>query len=265
MASLLKEERQELILNLLRNNRQVTVSELSERFDVSEVTIRRDLRELAEQGHLQRAHGGAVAPPEGPPDPPVVQRMNVERPYKEAIARATLALIEEGETIFIGAGSTTAHLARQLTSYQDLTVVTNALNIANELVAAEGVTIVVTGGILHKPELSLIGHIADQALREVLVDKVIIAIPAISLEAGLTNDYLPEVMTDRSILKMADELILVADYTKFGRVEAAFLAPIEQVTTLVTDERIDAQTLEQLQRRGLNVIVAEVEKKQTVL
>ena len=217
MAPLLKQERQKLILDMLRDNRQVTVAELSQHFDVSEVTIRRDLRELAEEGELRRAHGGAIATPAGPPEPPVILRMNKEKPYKEAIARAAAQLITDDETVFIGAGSTTAYVARQLIRRKNLTVVTNALNIANEFSATEDVTVVVTGGILHKPELSLIGHIANQALREVLVDKVIIAIPAISLQTGLTNDYLPEVMTDRAILEMSNELIVVADATNSVR------------------------------------------------
>lgn len=257
MAPLLKQERQKLILDMLRDNRQVTVAELSQHFDVSEVTIRRDLRELAEEGELRRAHGGAIATPAGPPEPPVILRMNKEKPYKEAIARAAAQLITDDETVFIGAGSTTAYVARQLIRRKNLTVVTNALNIANEFSATEDVTVVVTGGILHKPELSLIGHIANQALREVLVDKVIIAIPAISLQTGLTNDYLPEVMTDRAIFEMSNELIVVADTTKFGKIESALVAPIERITTLVTDERLDEQLLAGLRSRGVQVIVAE--------
>lgn len=262
MAPLLKEERQELILNMLRDSRQVTVAELSERFDVSDVTIRRDLRELAEHGYVKRAHGGAIATPGGPTTPPVIRRMNHERQYKEAIAQATTQLIQDGDAIFLGAGSTTAHVARRLVHHKDLTVVTNALNIANEFSATVEVTVVVTGGILYKPELSLIGHIANQALREVLVDKVIIAIPAISLEAGLTNDYMPEVMTDRAILEMSDELIVVADATKFGKVESALVAPLERITTLITDDRVETTLLERIRDRGLHVIVAEPEKVQ---
>jgi len=260
VAPLLKEERQELILNMLRDSRQVTVGELSDRFDVSEVTIRRDLSELAEHGYVKRAHGGAIATPIGPTTSPVIRRMNCQRQYKEAIGRAAAKLVQDGDTIFLGAGSTTAHVARQLVHHKDLTVVTNALNIANEFSSTEKVTVVVTGGILHKPELSLIGHIANQALGEVLVDKVIIAIPAISLETGLTNDYLPEVMTDRAILEMSKELIVVADATKFGKVESALVAPLQRITTLVTDDRIEERLLENLKDLVNQVIVVETEK-----
>jgi DeoR/GlpR family transcriptional regulator of sugar metabolism len=115
---------------------------------------------------------------------------------KECIGRATAALVSDGDSVFIGSGSTTAHVARNLVDRRNLTVVTNALNVATELAAAEGVTVVVTGGIMRASELSLVGHIAEQSLREVRVDKVIMGMRAISLEAGLTNDYLPEVIAN---------------------------------------------------------------------
>ena len=105
-------------------------------------------------------------------------------------------------------------------------------------------------------ELSLVGHITEQSLREVRVDKVMIGIPAISLEAGLTNDFLPEVMTDRTIIEMAPELIVVADHTKFGKVASAYVAPVERVTTLVTDVGADPAFLSRLREMGVRVIVA---------
>jgi DeoR/GlpR family transcriptional regulator of sugar metabolism len=256
----LKVERQQLILETLRDNRQVTVAELSHRFDVSEVTIRRDLRDLAAQGALQRAHGGAIIATPASSEPPVVQRMAQVQNPKECIGRAAAALVADGESVFIGSGSTTVYVARHLGDRTNLTVVTNALTIATELASAKEVTVVVTGGMMRASELSLVGHIAEQSLREVRVDRVIIGIPAISLEAGMTNDYLPEVMTDRTIIEMAPELVVVADHTKFGKVASAYLAPIERITTLVTDSETDPATLGHLGRMGIRVIVADVDR-----
>jgi DeoR/GlpR family transcriptional regulator of sugar metabolism len=253
----LKEERQQQILETLRDHRQVTVTDLSRRFDVSEVTIRRDLRELAGQGALRRAHGGAVAAEPAPPEAPVVKRMIQAEHCKTCIGRAAAALIPDGDSVFIGSGSTTAHVARLLVGRRGLTVVTNALTVATELAAAEEVTVVVTGGMLRASELSLVGHITEQALREVRVDKVIMGMRAISLEEGMTNDYLPEVMTDRTIIEMAPELIVVADHTKFGKVASAYLAPVERMTTLVTDPEADAEFIARLEEVGIRVIVAE--------
>jgi len=250
----LKEERQQRILATVQEDRRVTVSELSQRFGVSEVTIRRDLSELASQGALRRAHGGAVATL--PPEPPVIQRMTQAHVCKECIGRAAAALIGDGESVFIGSGSTAIYVARHLAARKNLTVVTDAVTIATELASAEGVTVVVTGGMMRDSELSLIGHIAEQSLREVRVDKVIVGMRAVSLEAGMTNDYLPEVMTDRAILQMAPELILIVDHTKFGKAASAFVGPVERITTLVTDSKANPETLARFEERGIRVIVA---------
>jgi DeoR/GlpR family transcriptional regulator of sugar metabolism len=257
MAVQLKEERQQQILEIARDNHQVAVSDLSRRFGVSEVTIRRDLRELAAQGALQRAHGGAVVATPAPPEPPVIQRMAEARDSKEAIGHATAALIADGDAVFIGSGTTTAYIVRYLADREELTVVTNALNIATELATAKGVTVVVTGGMMRASELSLVGHIAEQSLCEVRVDKVIMGMRAVSLEDGMTNDYLPEVMTDRTIIEMAPELIVVADHCKFGKVASAYIAPVERMTTLVTDKGADPEFLDHLRGLGIQVIVAE--------
>ncbi|HIE37745.1 MAG TPA: DeoR/GlpR transcriptional regulator, partial [Anaerolineae bacterium] len=200
---------------------------------------------------------GAVLASPAPPEPPVIQRMLQEQGWKERIGRAAAGLVADGESVFIGSGSTTAYVARHLLDHKGLTVVTNALNIATELASAKGVTVVVTGGMMRASELSLVGHIAECSLREVRVDKVIIGMRAISLEAGMTNDYLPEVMTDRTIIEMAPELILVADHTKFGKVASAYVAPVERVTTLVTDPEADPEVLARLREMGIGVIVAD--------
>jgi len=262
MAAPLKEERQQRILKTLEEDRQVTVAELSRCFDVSEVTIRRDLRELAARGALRRAHGGAVVASPAPPEPPVVQRMIRAEHCKECIGRAAAGLVANGDSVFIGSGSTAAYVARHLVDRKDLTVVTNAITIATELASAEGVTVVVTGGMMRASELSLVGHIAEQSLREVRVDKVIMGMQAISLEEGMTNDYLPEVMTDRTIIEMAPELIVVADHSKFGKVASAYIAPMKRISTLVTDSEADPEILSHLEGMGIRVIVAEEKRKE---
>jgi DeoR family transcriptional regulator of aga operon len=262
MANALKEERQQLILETVRDSQKVTVAELSRRFDVSEVTIRRDLREMAKQGVLRRAHGGAIAAVPAPPEPPVVQRMTQANVCKACIGRAAAALVSDGESVFIGSGSTTAYVTRHLVDRKNLTVVTNALNIATELATARGVTVVVTGGMMRASELSLIGHIAEQSLREVRVDKVIMGMQAISPVGGMTNDYLPEVMTDRAIIEMAPELIVVADHAKFGKIASAYIAPLERITTLVTDVGVDPDTVAGLEEVGIQVIIADTTGKE---
>jgi DeoR/GlpR family transcriptional regulator of sugar metabolism len=256
VSQLLKEERQQRILEVLQDNHKVTVQELSNRFGASPVTIRRDLQQLAQDGLLRRAHGGAIRVAARQLEPPVILRMRQSSRCKQAIGQAAAGLVADHESIFLGSGTTTLCVARNLLDRQDLTVITNALNVAVELASARQVNVVVTGGLLRASELSLVGHIAELSLREVRVDKVILGIPAIHLQAGLTNDYLPEVMTDRAIIEMAPELIVVADHTKFGRVASAYLAPVARITTLVTDAEVDSQMLAGFAALGMRVIVA---------
>ncbi|NPV67111.1 MAG: DeoR/GlpR transcriptional regulator [Anaerolineae bacterium] len=253
---LLKEERLRLTLEALREQGKVTVPELSSIFGVSEITIRRDLNELARQGLVRRAHGGAVYPIETPPEPPVIQRMQENRDLKIRIARAAARLVAPGDTIFLSSGSTATYVARQLADRKNLTVVTNSISVATELATAEGITVVVLGGMLRASELSMVGHITEQALREVRIDKVIIGMRAVSPEAGLTNDYLPEIMTDRAILQVAPENILVVDHTKLGKTASAYVAPIDRITRLVTNREADPALLAQIRQMGIEVIEA---------
>jgi DeoR/GlpR family transcriptional regulator of sugar metabolism len=263
MKKLLREERQSRILQEVQAHRQATAVELSQIFGVSEITIRRDLREMADEGLVRRTHGGAVTVQSSQSEPPVLQRMTYNQEYKKNIGRVAAGLVNDGETIFIGSGTTTSYLARNLRGKKNLTVVTNALNIGMELATADGISVVVIGGMLRASELSMIGHIAEIALQEVRMDKVIIGIPAIHLEAGLSNDFLPEVMTDRALLSMAREIILIADHTKFGKVCSAYLAPITAISTLVTDPMTDQETLDKIRSMSVNVIVAEKESPMT--
>jgi len=254
-----KEERHRLILDAVQDNGMVTVAELCRTLNVSPVTVRRDLHHLALRGLVHRAHGGALlaATPSLPSsEPPVLNRMTQTRACKACIGRAAAALVPDGSSVFIGSGSTTAFVARHLVARRNLTVVTNALNISLELASAEGVTVVVTGGVMRASELSLIGHIAEQSLHEVRVDRAIIGIPALSVEHGLTNDYLGEVMTDRHVINMSPELVVVADHTKFGKVASAFIAPASRISTLVTDAQADPAILAQFRAMGIRVIVA---------
>ncbi|MAS34484.1 MAG: DeoR family transcriptional regulator [Anaerolineaceae bacterium] len=251
----LKDERLRIIVNRVRESGRSTVIELSNYFDVSDITIRRDLKELAEKGLIRREHGGAIYPVDMPDEPPVIQRMLQNKTNKERIARAAASLIKDNETVFIGSGSTATYVARHLTTRQNLTVITNAVNIAHELASTDGVTIIVLGGMLRASELSMVGHITEQALQEVRMDKVIIGVKALSIKAGITNDYLPEVVTDRKILEMGSELILVADYTKFGKVASAYIAPVNRITTLVTDRQADTTMLDEMRTMGIEVIV----------
>lgn len=248
-------ERQRRILELLEQRENIRVSELSDLLNVSVATIRRDLNKLRDLGEVERFHGGAVLSLPSAPEPPVIQRSGENMAEKERIGKAAAALIQDGDVIFIGSGTTALEVARNILGHKNLTVITNALTVINLLSNEESVTLVSTGGIFRRSELSFIGHLAEQALSELRPQMVIMGIRAISLQDGLTNDYLPEVNTDRAIIRAASEVIIVADHSKFGKVSTAFVAPINVIHKLVTDDRTPKDMLASIQALGVEVIV----------
>ncbi len=249
-------ERQEDILRFIENSKRVTVASICSRFQISEATARRDLEMLAENGHIQRVHGGAISLREAPPELPVYQRMNDETEYKQRIGLAAAQLIQDGETVFLGSGTSVLEVARNLKHKNNLTVITNSLLVLNQLVESPSITVVALGGILRRSELSMIGHIAEQSIVDLNADKVIIGIHGVDPEQGLTNHYLPETMTDRKILKMGREVIIVADHTKCRRISTTHVAPITTVNILVTDTETPDDFVQALTEQGVKVLKA---------
>jgi DeoR/GlpR family transcriptional regulator of sugar metabolism len=249
-------DRQLQILQLLERQQRISVAELCDTFEVSQATARRDLESLAGKGKLQRVHGGAIVLTQAPPEQPILQRQNEQADEKIRIGQAAAALVQAGDTVFLGSGTTVLEAARALRARRGLTVLTNSLPVVNALAGAEGITVICLGGMLRESELSFIGHITEQALAEVRADKVFLGTRAISLEFGLTHEYLPETMTDRAILKAGKEIIVLADHTKFGRAAAVRLAPLESIHTIVTDKQAPQELLESVGQRGLRVVVA---------
>jgi DeoR/GlpR family transcriptional regulator of sugar metabolism len=256
MNSLLKSARHARIRQLIEDNGHATVSELSAIFEVSEATIRRDLEEMDSIGWIRREHGGALRAIPSTAEAPVLQRVTEQGPEKRHIGRAAAKLVRGGETVFIGSGTTTLEVARNLPNVENLTVITNALNIATELLNHDKITQIVIGGLLRTSELSLIGHLTVQALKELHADKVFLGMHAIDIHNGLTSDHLPEVLTDRALIEFATETILVVDHTKFGRVSNSFVAPVTAVDTIITDDKVPQETIHALEELGIEVIVA---------
>src|SRR5262245_8705351 len=248
-------ERQEQLLRFVEQRQRATVIEISERFSISLATVRRDLEAMAGRGQIERFHGGAKAVRKAPPELPVLQRAGDQSEEKWRIGRAAAELVQEGETVFLSSGTTTLEVARHLRNRQHLTVITNALPVINELIGLPTITVVGLGGLLRHSEMSMIGHLTEQALAEVHAHKIILGIRALDIERGLTNDYLPETMTDRAILAGGGEVIIVADHTKFRRVSTAFVAPITAMQTLVTDAKAPSDFVAALTDRGIRVLV----------
>jgi len=249
-------DRENKIKEILKMSGNVRVSELSKLLDVSEATVRRDLDKLHQQGHIQRIHGGAVLIERSVPEPPVILRKAELREEKQRIGKVAADLIQEGETVFIGSGTTSEAVAQNLFGRKNITVITNALTVINLLGQEEGISLIATGGLFRSSELSFVGYITEQALRELRPQKVVVGIRAISLTEGLTNEYLPEVSTDRVIFQSGQELILIVDHTKFEKISTAFVAPITAVHKIITDSGTPASIISALREKKIEVIIA---------
>jgi len=254
MIELSSLERQQKLTRLLEQMGRLSVSQICDHFDISEATARRDLETLAEQGKLQRVHGGAIPVEQAPPELPILERETEQTDEKTRIGRAVTNLIADNETVFLGSGTTILEVARNLRNHRNLTVITNSLPVLNTLAGLEGMTVVSLGGMLRNSELSFIGHITEQALSEIRADKVILGTRGMSLEHGLTNDYLQETLTDRAILKIGREVIIAADHSKVNRVSTALLAPLKSVNTFVTDSKADKKFIQSLKKQGIKVV-----------
>ncbi len=253
-AHLSSVERRQQIIRFLQTQKRSTVDELIRHFRVSPATIRRDLDALEKQGKIRRFRGGAMLG-QAPPELPALQRAKEQAEEKARIGKAAAQLVEDGDTIFLGSGTTVLEVARHLHGKEGLTVITNSLLVVNELAHDEAIETIVIGGMLRHSELSMIGHIAEQALREVRANKVFMGIRAIDLKNGLTNDYLPETLTDRAILNIGAQTIILADHTKCGVVSTAYLAPLSAVDVLITDDKTDKDFIEALRQRNIEVII----------
>ena len=249
-------ERQRQILSLLSRQGRLSVAEIVEQFSISEATARRDLESLASEGKVQRVHGGAIAVEQAPPELPILERENEEADEKTRIGRVTAELIADNESVFLGSGTTVLDVAKNLRDRKNLTVITNSLPVLNTLAGLKEITVISLGGQLRDSELSFIGHITEQALAEIRVDKVVMGTRGISLEHGLTNDYLQETLTDRAILRIGREVIIVADHTKVNRVSTVLLAPLDAVHTFVTNEQADEKFIQSLKKQNIKVILA---------
>lgn len=256
-------ERHRQIAQFVHSQERVSVQEICVRFAISLATARRDLDILAEQGKVQRVHGGAISPhvqananTNGRTEPsPSLLRAAEQADEKARIGAAAAALVQDGETVFLSSGTTVLEVALRLRNRRRLNVITNSLPVLNVLNDAPDVTVVSLGGLFNRVEMSLIGHITQQSLSEVRADKVFIGISAVDLRHGLTNTDLQETLTDRAILKIGREVVLLADHTKCGRAAAAFVAPLSAVQTLITDDATPQKFVDGVRAVGIRTLL----------
>ena len=246
-------DRDDRLIEFVRAHGTATVETLSREIGVGPSTIRRDLRRLADEGRLVRTYGGATLA-----DRPGGTTRQATRALaeKRRVAAAAAGLVRDGQTIVVTSGSTAVEFARQLVGRSDLTVITNSLDVAQTLLDCAGVQLVVLGGVVRPRMHSLLGHLTEQACREMRADTLFMGIGAISLDRGLMNDYMPEILTDRALRSMATSVVVMADSAKFDLVAPALVFGLDEIDVIVTDSDVTAQVVEDLTARHIRVIVA---------
>ncbi|WP_406093282.1 DeoR/GlpR family DNA-binding transcription regulator [Streptomyces sp. NBC_01013] len=254
-------ERRQLILEMVRANGAVSLRELARVVQTSEVTVRRDVRALEAEGLLDRRHGGAVLPGGFTRESGFPQKSHLATAEKTAIADLAAGLVEEGEAIVVGAGTTTQELARRLARVPGLTVVTNSLLVAQALAHANRVEVVMTGGTLRGSNYALVGSGAEQSLQGLRVSRAFLSGSGLTAERGLSTSNMLSASVDRALVQAAGEVVVLADHTKLGSDTMFQTVPTDLITRLVTDEPAAhddraAAELQALADQGVQIAVA---------
>lgn len=251
-----KAERKSRLLGLLSQNGSCSIEDLAIELGVSTSTLRRELRELIDSGVVSLHAGQVELVTTSETEFPFHARLYMNQEEKKRIALAALQLIHNGEIMFMAGGTTTLELARLLPGQRKLTVITNALPVANLLVDQPNITLVILGGNVRPHERTMHGLLTEAGIQQLRADKFFYGAQAISLQHGITHSQLQEVSTDRALAGAATQTIVLVDHSKFGRLAPGLVLPLDQVHTIVTGEETASEFIEPLRERGITVITA---------
>ncbi|WP_107873166.1 DeoR family transcriptional regulator [Pseudoduganella sp. UC29_71] len=250
-------QRRASILQMLTQYGSVQVTPLVEQFGVSAVTIRSDLTALESQGVATRSHGGATLTRTAVTEQSIHQKDALNQQQKDRIGALAATLVQPGENIIIDSGTTTISLARHLHDAQDVTVLTNGLNIAWELASAPGVDLIMTGGLLRKQSLSIQGAQAEATLQAYSFDKLFLGVDGFDLQFGVTTHHEAEASLNQKMVERAKKVIVLTDASKFGRVSLHRIVQLNRVHTVITDASISPEYSQGLRDAGVELLIAE--------
>lgn len=251
-------ERRRRIAEIIRSRGVVAVTELAEALSASEITLRRDLRVMADQGILMRTHGGAVLPAGLAHEPTYSEKARQAAAEKAAIARLAVGMVRPGDSIVLGAGTTTLALAHLLVDFPELTVVTNSLLVAQALLPASRVEVILTGGTLRRSIHALVGPAAEDSLRSLRASQTFISGNGLTAERGLSTPSPLVAAADRALAAAAQQIVVLADHTKVGVETMVQTVPLERIAILITDDGADPDQVAEMRAAGVDVRVAEV-------
>jgi len=248
-------ERRNLIAQSVKEHGKVTMENLRAWFDVSEVTLRRDLEILESQNLCRRIRGGAVPNTGAPLEMMFQEKLLLVPEAKREIAIAASAMVSDGQVVMLSAGTTTTYIARELAYKRELTVVTSSINIAAELANYDHITLIVIGGIVRKGSYATVGHMADQSLTSLNADFSFVGVDGVDIHAGFTTPNLMEAHTDMMMLRSTTNGVIVADSTKFGKIALSPVAKVDDTIVLLTDSHADEEYVSELKARGCRVVL----------
>ncbi|RKY62367.1 MAG: DeoR/GlpR transcriptional regulator [Candidatus Latescibacterota bacterium] len=248
-------ERKDVILGEIKRRGRVSVPELSSLLGVSQVTVRRDLQRLEREGYVVKTYGGAVSTDRVAFEFSFQKKLQRNVAEKERIGRYAAGLVEEGEAIFLDNGTTTLQIAYNLRTRRNIKVVTNSLCVVYALEPAEGIELILLGGIVRRGWNDLYGPLTEKAIAELHVDKAFVGADGVSPEAGFTAADLRTARPTELVVRSAKKVIVVADHTKIGRVAFVRFASLDDVDMLITSRGIGEEEKVELESRGLKVIV----------
>lgn len=256
LDGIMAEERRTQILQIIRKASRVKVNELASQFNTSAVTIRNDLNELAQRGLVQRSHGGAMLPDAIMRESPLQERLKAHADEKRRIGAVAATMIHDNETIILDSGTTTLEIARRIKKKNGLHIITNGINIAAELLDARDSEVFIVGGTVRGESASINGRFAEEMFDQFSADKLFISGAGCDLEFGVSGANLEETMVNRAMLRIAREIILVADASKFSRRSMSRIAPFSEIDTVISDKSLSEDIQAKLRSSGCNLILA---------
>ena len=252
---MISEDRTAFILKEIEDRGSVSVVDLAQKLNVSEMTVRRDLVDLEKERLIRRVHGGAVSARGRSFEPSLVLRETQNRDEKAIIGKMAADLVADGDSIALDIGSTTLQVAINLIGHHNLTVLTPSLKIANVLANQPDIRLILPGGIVRHGELSLTGDLARRAVEGLFVDRLFLAVGAIDSRNGLTEYNWDDALVKQAMVQNAKEVILVADSSKFEKVAFARVAPLSAIHMLVTNQLPPPQLREALEKAGVLLLI----------
>lgn len=254
---MLAEERRQKVREIIEEKGRITVEDIVTQFKISAVTARSDLDVLAKRREIMRSHGGAVRQLNAVVDYPLRFKESIHHAEKVRIGQAAVQLIRPNHNIILDSGTTTVQIARHIKSARihPLTVITNALNVAYELAETEGVTLVVIGGILRPASSSMVGPQAERMLQDLHADHLFLGVDGLHPDVGYCTPDILEAQLNALMIRISNEVTVVADASKFGRRSLSLIGTMERARRIITDKSVSPEIADTVRAKGVEVVV----------